>query len=152
MISSDAPAPAALLAMLPHRYPFLLIDRVVEVERGERVVALKCVSVNEPFFQGHFPDLKVMPGVLICEAFAQASALIALSEHPEYTAKAFYLMGLNKVRFKRPVVPGDRMRVEAVKRFVRRGVWRFDCRAEVDGQLVARGELTATVADRPSEG
>lgn len=136
-----------ILNLLPHRYPFLMVDRLLEIDPGQRALAVKCVSVNEPFFQGHFPGRPIMPGVLIVEAFAQTAALIALTAHPDYKDKAVYLMGTDKMRFRRPVTPGDRLLLEVTTRFQRRGVWQFDCTATVDGQRVADGGLLATITD-----
>ncbi len=140
-----------ILSYLPHRYPFLMVDRVLEIEPGQRAVAVKCVSVNEPFFQGHFPGRPILPGVLITEAFAQVAALIALTAHPDFREKAVYLMGLDRVRFRRPVVPGDRLVLTVETADTRRGVWRFTCRAEVEGRRVADGGIMATITD-PVEG
>lgn len=151
----DSPAAAEgydiqrILEMLPHRYPFLMIDRVVEVQPGVRAVGIKCVTANEPHFQGHFPDQPIMPGVLISEAFAQMAGVIAMSAHPDFSGKAVYLMGLDRMRFRRPVTPGDQLIITCEKRFERRGVWKFAAWAEVDGRKVADGEVMATVADRP---
>ncbi|MEL6349071.1 MAG: 3-hydroxyacyl-ACP dehydratase FabZ [Myxococcota bacterium] len=138
----------ALLAMLPHRYPFLMLDRVLEVAPGQRAVGVKCVSVNEPHFQGHFPTQPIMPGVLIAEAFAQLAGVIALSAYPDLSGKAVYLLGLDKVRFRKPVTPGDQLRITCEKISARRNIWRFSALAQVDGERVADGEVMATVADR----
>jgi len=138
-----------ILKLLPHRYPFLMIDRVLEVEPGVRAVGVKCVSANEPYFQGHFPDHPIMPGVMLTEAFAQMAGIIAMTAHPDFSGKAVYLMGLDKVRFRRPVVPGDRVVITCEKLFERRGVWKFTARAEVDGVKVADGQVMATVVDKP---
>jgi 3-hydroxyacyl-[acyl-carrier-protein] dehydratase len=140
-----------ILSWLPHRYPFLLVDRVLEMDPGKRAVALKCVSVNEPFFQGHFPGRPIFPGVLLCEAFAQVAALVALTAYPDYRDKAVYLMGLDRFRFRHPVVPGDRLVLTVETRHTRRGVWQFDCLAQVDGERVADGGIMATITD-PVEG
>ena len=137
-----------ILDLLPHRYPFLMIDRVVELSPGERAVAIKCVSINEPHFQGHFPEQPIMPGVLLCEAFAQTAAVVALSANEEIAGKAVYLLGLDKVRFRKPVRPGDQVRITAEKETEARGIWKFRCFAEVDGVKVADGGLMATVADQ----
>ncbi|MDP6934445.1 MAG: 3-hydroxyacyl-ACP dehydratase FabZ, partial [Myxococcota bacterium] len=110
-----------ILDLLPHRYPFLMIDRVLHVEPGESAVAIKCVSVNEPQFQGHFPGQPVMPGVLLTEAFAQVAGIIALTAHPDYAGKAVYLMGLDRIRFRKPVRPGDRVEIRCTKTYSRRG-------------------------------
>ncbi|MDG1484377.1 MAG: UDP-3-O-(3-hydroxymyristoyl)glucosamine N-acyltransferase [Myxococcota bacterium] len=138
-----------ILKLLPHRYPFLMIDRVLEVEAGVRAVGVKCVTANEPHFQGHFPDHPIMPGVLLSEAFAQLAGVIAMTAHPDFSGKAVYLIGLDKVRFRKPVLPGDRVLITCEKLFERRGVWKFSARAEVEGVRVADGQVMATVADKP---
>jgi 3-hydroxyacyl-[acyl-carrier-protein] dehydratase len=135
-----------IMALLPHRYPFLMIDRVVELDPGVRAVAVKCVTVNEPQFQGHFPGNPIMPGVLLTEAFAQAAGIVALSAHEDLAGMAVYLLGLDKVRFRKPVRPGDQVLITAVKAAERRGIWNFDVVATVDGVKVADGGVMATVA------
>lgn len=135
-----------LLRILPHRFPFLLIDRVVELEPGVRAVGWKCVAANEPWFQGHFPASPVMPGVLISEAFAQLACVLAMSEDTAQAGREVYLLGLDKMRFRRPVTPGDRLVLEVTKDSVRRGMWRFQAVAKVEGERVADGSLLATVA------
>jgi len=139
-----------LMAILPHRYPFLLLDRILECEPGVRVCALKNVSINEPQFQGHFPGMPVMPGVLVVEAMAQAAGVVAISANPEIGQKLIYLTGLDGFRFRRPVVPGDQIRITVEKLAEKRSIWKFACRAEVGGVLVVEGEILATVADRPA--
>ncbi len=133
--------------LLPHRYPFLLIDKVIECEPNERLLGLKNVTFNEPFFQGHFPDAPVFPGVLITEALAQATALLT-SQSAEGLAEdtIYYLAGIDKARFKRQVGPGDQLMLEA--RFVknRRNLWTFDCTAEVDGKVAASAEIMCAVS------
>jgi 3-hydroxyacyl-[acyl-carrier-protein] dehydratase len=136
-----------VLEYLPHRYPFLLIDRVLLCEPGKRVAALKNVTINEPFFQGHFPYYPVMPGVLIVEAMAQAAAILTF--HTE-KAKAdersvYYFVGIDNARFKKPVVPGDSMRLEVTLARQVRGIWKFDAQALVDHALVAEARLMCTV-------
>jgi len=137
---------------LPHRYPFLLVDRVVEIEPGKRLLAFKNVTYNEPFFTGHFPELPIMPGVLIIEALAQATGLLASETAPEVLGKGmtYYLVGLDKVRFKRPVVPGDRLMLEATYLRHKRNIWAFACKAEVDGEFVASAEIMCAAAERES--
>ena len=135
-----------IMQILPHRFPFLMIDRVEEVEPGERAVAVKCVTVNEPHFQGHFPQTPIMPGVLIAEAFAQTAGIVALSAHEDLAGKAVFLLGLDKVRFRKPVRPGDRLIITAEKQAVSRGIWTFKVVATVDGVKVADGGVMATVA------
>lgn len=135
-----------IMQLLPHRFPFLMIDRVEEVEPGERAVAVKCVTVNEPHFQGHFPQTPIMPGVLIAEAFAQTAGIVALSAHEDLAGKTVFLLGLDKVRFRKPVRPGDRLIITAEKQAVSRGIWTFKVVATVDGVKVADGGVMATVA------
>ena len=141
-----------ILELLPHRYPFLMIDRVLEVDPGVSAVGLKCVSINEPQFQGHFPDQPIMPGVLICEAFAQVAGVVALTAFPDLAGKAVYLLGLDKVRFRKPVRPGDQLIITVTKQSESRGIWQFSAIAEVDGVKVADGGVMATVADRDEQG
>ena len=132
--------------LLPHRYPFLLVDRVVEFHERQSLVGIKNVTVNEPFFQGHFPGKPVMPGVLILEALAQATGLLAFrtgNRSPERDS-LYYLVGIDKARFKQPVEPGDQLRlsVELIK--TRRGIWVFDTEATVDGKTAATAEIMCT--------
>jgi 3-hydroxyacyl-[acyl-carrier-protein] dehydratase len=133
---------------LPHRYPFLLVDRVLELDPGKSIVAYKNVSVNEGFFQGHFPDLPVMPGVLIVEAMAQAAGILGFRTMNKKPADGsiYYFVGADDLRFKRPVVPGDRLQLEASILTEKRGIWKFSCRASVDGQTAC--EATILCADR----
>lgn len=130
--------------LLPHRYPFLLVDRVLESEPGKRLVAIKNVTFNEPFFQGHFPSKPVMPGVLLIEAMAQATGLLAMESADVPKEAIYYLVGVDKARFKRPVVPGDQLvfEVELLKR--KREIWVFAAQAKVDGGLVASAEIMCT--------
>lgn len=136
-----------ILQLLPHRYPFLMLDRILECTPGQRVLALKNVSMNEPWCQGHFPGMPLMPGVLIVEAIAQACGVIALTAHPDFKGKAVYLAALDGFRFRKPVVPGDQLRIAVEKVAEKRAIWKFAARVEVDGKLVAEGEVMATVAD-----
>jgi 3-hydroxyacyl-[acyl-carrier-protein] dehydratase len=133
-----------IMKVLPHRYPFLMVDRILELT-PEKVIGLKNVSINEPFFQGHFPGNPVMPGVLIVEALAQAGGILAFSLLTEPKNNSVYLMGLDKVRFRRPVRPGDQLilKLEVIKR--RGPVFKMKGEASVDNQLVAEAELMATV-------
>ncbi len=132
----------AIRNLLPHRYPFLLVDRVVVFEKGERLVAVKNVTVNEPHFQGHFPHRPVMPGVLIIEALAQACGLLAfLSAGRPEGDNVFYLVGVDGARFKRPVEPGDQLQLEVKVLRSSRGVWKFATEARVEDRLVAAAEL-----------
>ena len=139
----------AIQAVLPHRHPFLLVDRVVELEPMKRLVALKSVTINEPFFAGHFPGHPVMPGVLVLEALAQASALLAKKSISERTDdQVIYLMAIDNARFRRPVVPGDRLelRVEVVRQ--RGAIWKERGTALVDGEVAAEAEFMAMLVDR----
>lgn len=134
---------AAVMKQIPHRYPFLLVDRVLELTPGQSIRALKNVTANEPFFPGHFPHHLVMPGVLIIEALAQATGLLAFAtagEAPQPDT-LYVFVGIDKARFKRPVVPGDQLILTAELIANRRDLWKFDAKAEVDGKLAARGEL-----------
>jgi 3-hydroxyacyl-[acyl-carrier-protein] dehydratase len=134
--------------LLPHRPPFLLVDRVVELEAGKRIVAVKCVTMNEPFFVGHFPGTPVMPGVLIIEALAQTAALLALSSmtEQERAGKITYFMGIDGARFRKPVVPGDRLELHVEVVQSKRGILKVKAEAKVEGQVVAEGELMAMLA------
>jgi len=131
-------------SLLPHRYPFLLIDRVLDSEPGKRLRAMKNVTINEPFFQGHFPTKPVMPGVLLIEAMAQATGLLAMESADVPKEAIYYLVGVDKARFKRPVVPGDQLifEVEVLKH--KREIWVFAAEAKVDGNLVASAEIMCT--------
>ena len=137
---------------LPHRYPFLLVDRVVECEPGKRLLAYKNVTYNEPFFTGHFPNQPIMPGVIIMEALAQTTGLLAGQSQPDVLGKGktYYLVGLDKVRFKRPVVPGDKLSLEATYLRHKRNIWAFACRAEVDGEFVASAEIMCAATEAGS--
>lgn len=140
-----------LMAVLPHRFPFLMLDRILECEPGVRVVAIKNVSINEPQFQGHFPGVPIMPGVLVVEAMAQAAGVVAMTAHPDFRRKLVYLTGLDGFRFRRPVTPGDTVRITVEKIAEKRSIWKFAARAEVDGARVVEGEIMATVADPPGQ-
>lgn len=141
-----------ILKLLPHRYPFLLVDKILEMEPGERIVGLKNVTANEPFFQGHFPGAPVMPGVLIVEAMAQVGAVMFLRElePAEREKKLFYFGGINKAKFRRPVVPGDQLIMELTVLQRRAGSARLRGEAKVDGKLVAEAEILSTMGERPS--
>ena len=136
---------------LPQRYPFLLVDRVVKIELGESIVAYKNVTVNENFFEGHFPGKPIMPGVLIIEALAQAAGVLGFKSQEKRPKDGYlyYFVGADKVRLKRPVVPGDRLMLEARIVTGKRGIYKFDCRASVDGELVGSAEIMC--AERKSE-
>ncbi len=139
---------AGIMEKLPHRYPFLLVDRIAEIESGKRIVGIKNVTINEPFFQGHFPGHPIMPGVLIIEAMAQVGGVYATLEDEIGNDKVTYFVGIDKARFRKPVVPGDvlRLELELIKR--RRGIYAFKGNAYVEDSLVAEAELKATFADR----
>jgi len=136
-----------ILEYLPHRYPFLLVDRVQEVVPGERIVALKNVSVNEPFFPGHYPHHPVMPGVLVIEALAQTAAILSfktMGNKPD-DKSVYYFVGIDRARFKRPVGPGDQLVMEVSITTNRRGMWKFSGVAKVDGHVAAEADLMCTV-------
>jgi len=137
-----------IMKILPHRYPFLLVDRIVEMDPGKRIVGIKNVTINEPFFQGHFPGHPVMPGVLIIEAMAQVGGILAyLSSDEEIRKKVCYFMSIDNARFRKPVVPGDVLRFEMETTLNRRGIWGFNGKAFVENKLVADAGLKATFAD-----
>ncbi len=143
-----------VLAHLPQRFPFLMVDRVLECEPGKRILALKNVSVNEPYFQGHFPHRPVMPGVLILEAMAQAAGILVfrtLGTRPDEKS-VYYYAGIDNARFKRPVTAGDRLEIEVLILGSKRGIWKFGCSARVDGALVAEAEILCTVRPAASAG
>lgn len=139
-----------IMEIIPHRYPFLLIDRIIELEPGQRAVGEKQVSIGEPFFQGHFPGLPIMPGVLIVEALAQTGCVAALSL-PAYREKIALFAGIDKVRFKRPVRPGDTLRLEVQFERIKMGIGRGKGIASVGGELACAGELMFALTDRSSE-
>lgn len=137
----------AIMKILPHRYPFLLVDRIVELEHGKRCVGIKNVSINEPFFPGHFPGHPVMPGVLIVEAMAQVAGIMAyLASDEETRKKVSYFIAIDSAKFRKPVVPGDQLRIEISTTLNRRGIWGVDGKAFVDGKLVTEASLKATFA------
>ena len=139
----------AILKFLPHRYPFILIDRVLELIPGERIVALKNVTINEPFFQGHFPAVAVMPGVLIIEAMAQAGGVLYLDSQPEEKRGTLvYFMGMDKVKFRKPVVPGDQIIFEVSLLRERLGAIKMAGKAKVDDKVVAEAELMAAFGEK----
>ena len=152
----EAPAKTTLditeiMAILPHRYPFLLIDRVVEMERKERIVALKNVTINEPFFIGHFPDYPIMPGVLMVEAIAQTGGALLLTEIPDRDEKLMVFTGIDEAKFKRPVTPGDQLRIEVkVVNWRTRAVKMFGS-ITVDGKVVCEATVTCMVVPRASK-
>ena len=138
-----------VLEYLPHRYPFLLIDRVVSCEPGKKIVALKNVSINEPFFTGHFPHHPVMPGVLIIEALAQIGGILAYASEPfDTTNSLMYFLGIDKAKFRHTVTPGDKLDLMVEVLHHRSNVWKLRGEATVDGTLCASGELLASIVDR----
>ena len=138
-----------IAALLPHRFPFQLVDRVLEIEEGVRILALKNVSINEPFFQGHFPDLPIMPGVLLCEALAQAGALLMCRSEGGFCADMVAaLTGIDGARFRRPVLPGDQLHLEVTLIKRHKPLWKMKGRVLVDGKLVAEAELSLTETRR----
>ena len=137
-----------IFKILPHRYPFLLIDRVVELERMKRIVALKNVTINEPFFQGHFPEKPIMPGVLIVEAIAQAGGLLLLTEVPNRDEMLMVFTGIEKARFRRPVVPGDQVRIEVEVKAWRITAARLEGKAYVGDKVAAEATVTCRLVPR----
>src|SRR6266404_3927457 len=140
----------AIKKLLPHRYPFLFVDRIIELKPLERIVGIKQVSINEPFFQGHFPGAPVMPGVLVVEALAQVGAVLALREIEDRDQKLVLFTGIREARFRRPVVPGDTLTLEVTALRIGSRIQRMRGEAKVDGQLVADADLMSVIADRAS--
>lgn len=140
-----------ILDFLPHRYPFLLIDRVVEFEPARRLVAIKNVTINEPFFQGHFPGYPIMPGVLVVEAMAQAGGMIMLAEIADREKRLVVFTGIERAKFRRPVTPGDQLRIEVEVLAFRSRAGRIAGRATVDGKLACEATLTCQVVTRERE-
>lgn len=138
-----------ILSLLPHRYPFLLVDRVVECVPGSHIRAYKNVTINEPFFQGHFPGVPIMPGVLILEALAQTGGLLAAADMGDLEGKLFLFTGLDGVKFRRQVVPGDRLDLECGNMRMKLRLCKMDGRAYVDGKLACEAQITAAIGDRP---
>ncbi len=137
-----------IMAALPHRYPFLMIDRIIELVANESATGIKCVTVNEPHFQGHFPEKPIMPGVLMIEAMAQTAAVLVLESgklDPE--GKLVYFMSISEARFRRPVVPGDVLRIEVKKIRNRGNVWKFEGKAKVEGRTVAEATYSAMLVE-----
>jgi len=140
-----------ILEFLPHRYPFLLIDRIVEFEPKQRIVALKNVTINEPFFQGHFPGYPIMPGVLVVEAMAQAGGILIMRETPDRDQKLVVFTGIERAKFRRPITPGDQLRIEIDVLSFRPRAGRIEGRATVDGKLACEATLTCQVVPRVRE-
>lgn len=139
-----------VLKRLPHRYPFLLVDRVLDYVPGESLVAIKNVTINEPFFPGHFPQRPVMPGVLILESLAQATGILAIVSEKNGRLgenSLYYFVGIDKARFKKPVVPGDQLTLEVKLNRTMRNMWMFSCEAKVDGKVVASAEIMCAAKD-----
>jgi 3-hydroxyacyl-[acyl-carrier-protein] dehydratase len=137
-----------IMKCLPHRYPFLLVDRITDLKPGENITGIKNVTINEPFFQGHFPGQPIMPGVLIIEAMAQVAGVLAFRSGVECGSKSVYFMAIEKAKFRRPVVPGDQLRFD-IKVLQQRGnVWKFSGSATVDGKVASEADFTAMVTDK----
>ena len=140
---------AQIMRAIPHRYPFLMVDRVVEVHKNVSAIGIKNVTINENFFQGHFPEHPVMPGVLIIECMAQTAAVLVVETlGPEARGKLVYFMTVENAKFRKPVVPGDQMRVHVVKEKQRANIWKFHAEAKVDGKVVAEATYAAMILDR----
>jgi beta-hydroxyacyl-ACP dehydratase FabZ len=137
-----------ILTILPHRYPFLLVDRILETDGATHMVGLKNVTMNEPFFQGHFPEHPVMPGVLLVEALAQVGVVLLLNNDPNRNSKLVYFLGIDKCRFRQPVVPGDQLRIEVSVLKQRGRYYKMKGQALVDGNLAVEAELSCSVVDR----
>jgi 3-hydroxyacyl-[acyl-carrier-protein] dehydratase len=137
-----------IMTILPHAYPFLLVDRIIEIEPGKRIVGIKNVTYNEPFFPGHFPGRPIMPGVLIVEAMAQTSGVLVFNSLPEEERnRLVYFLGMDNVKFRKPVIPGDQLRLESEITKHRQSIWGFKGKALVDGKLVAEAEFMAMLGD-----
>jgi len=139
-----------IMKFLPHRYPFLLVDRIIEIEGDDSAVGVKNVTANEPHFTGHFPSMPIMPGVLIVEGMAQTAGAICARKANEVD-NLVYFMTIDNARFRKPVVPGDQLRYKVVKHKQRRRVWKFHCEATVDGQLVAEADIGAMMVRKDEE-
>lgn len=137
-----------IMKMLPHRYPFLLLDKITEFKTGERIIGVKNVTINEPFFQGHFPGHPIMPGVLILEAMAQVGGIYAILAKEVGENQVPYFVGIDNAKFRKPVLPGDVLELNLELYKLRRGIYTFKGKASVDGKLVAEAELKATFADK----
>lgn len=142
---------ADIMAILPHRYPFLLIDRIIEIERKKRIVALKSVTINEPFFQGHFPGYPIMPGALVVEAIAQAGGVLLMPEVPDRHSKLMVFTGIERARFRKPVVPGDQLRIEVNVLNWKPRVAKMEGHAMVDGKLACEATVMCALVPRTPE-
>jgi len=142
---------AEIMGILPHRYPFLLIDRVVEIERKTRIVAIKNVTINEPFFQGHFPGFPIMPGALVVEAIAQAGGVLLMPEVPDRHKKLMVFTGIERAKFRRPVVPGDQLRIEVKVLNWKPRVARMEGEATVDGKLACEATVMCQLVPRTDQ-
>jgi 3-hydroxyacyl-[acyl-carrier-protein] dehydratase len=140
-----------IMSLLPHRYPFLLIDRVIEMERKQRIVAIKNVTMNEPHFQGHFPDYPIMPGVMTIEAMAQAGGALLLTEIPNREDKLMVFTGIEEARFRKPIVPGDQLRIEVTVLNWRSRAVKMQGVCTVDGKVAAEATITCQLVPRPSK-
>lgn len=136
-----------IMGMIPHRYPFLLIDKVVDIVKGTSALGIKNVTINEPFFPGHFPGHPVMPGVLIIEAMAQTSAVLVVRTQEEAAGKVVYFTSIEGAKFRKPVMPGDQLHIKVTVLQNRGPVWKFDCEAQVDGKKVTEATITAMIMD-----
>jgi len=135
-----------LMKLLPHRYPFLLVDRIIDIDADNSATGIKNVSINEPHFQGHFPEQPVMPGVLIIEAMAQTAGAICIKSQETESPSLVYFMTIDNAKFRRPVVPGDRLHIHVNKLKKRGNIWRFACEAKVDGAKAAEAEISAMMS------
>ncbi|HEV2899042.1 MAG TPA: 3-hydroxyacyl-ACP dehydratase FabZ [Pseudaminobacter sp.] len=144
--SLDAVDIIGLMKLLPHRYPFLLVDKIIEIDEDNSAIGIKNVTINEPHFQGHFPEQPVMPGVLIVEAMAQTAGAICIRSQNTDKPSLVYFMTIDNAKFRRPVVPGDRLEIYVKKLKKRGNIWRFACEAMVDGAKVAEAEISAMMS------
>mgnify|MGYP001328082472 CR=1 FL=1 len=140
-----------IMAMIPHRYPFLFIDKVTEIIPDFTAIGIKNVSMNEPFFQGHFPGHPIMPGVLIIEAMAQTSAILVIETTGKRTGAVVYFMTIEQARFRQPVFPGDQLELHVEKKRSRGNVWKFSGKAKVEGKLMAEAVYSAMIVDAPHD-
>jgi len=137
-----------ILKLLPHRYPFLLVDKIIEMDGDNSAIGIKNVTINEPFFQGHFPNFPVMPGVLLIEGMAQTAGALCMASLPQSEPQLVYFMSIDNARFRRPVLPGDQVHFHMTKKRNRGRVWRFEGEAKVNGQLVAEAEISAMIINQ----